>query len=354
MDPAETERIKQALSSQGARVGQHERALQGIMESLQNLDAGVTQLSSRLTQFSTQLNVLTAPAPASPPPAPEIQVIHPGQPREPFIPTPVRYSGDSGTCSQFLHQCSLVFDQQPLTYSSDKTRIAFVMSLLSGKASAWAVVIAKGNPAIYNSFPVFETEMLNVFDHPLQGKEAGNRLLSLHQGSESVSTYSIDFRILAAESGWGEAALQTVFSRGLNEELKDELAARDETSSLEELISLAIRLDNRLRERRRERTGKQRFPLPFSQPKSPRPAGQSAPPNPRLEPFPYRDPLPSASSSLSPEEPMQLGRMRLSPAERERRFLQKLCIYCGQAGHIRANCSVLPKEQAHQPGEGRW
>lgn len=40
---------------------------------------------------------------------------------------------------------------------------------------------------------------------------------------------------------------------------------------------------------------------------------------------------------------MQLGRMRLSPAERECRFLQKLCIYCGQAGHIRANCSVLPK-----------
>jgi len=259
MDPAETERFKQALSTQGARVGQHEQALQGIMESLQNLTAGVTQLSGCLDQFSTQLNVLPAPAPAPapPPPAPNIPVIHPGQPREPFIPTPVRYSGDSGTCSQFLHQCSLVFDQQPLTYSSDRTRIAFVMSLLSGKVSAWAVAIAKGNPAIYNSFPVFETEMLQVFDHPLQGKEAVNRLLSLRQGSESVSTYSIDFRILAAESGWGETALQIVFSRGLNEELKDELAARDETSSLEELISLAIRLDNRLR----ERTGRQRFPM---------------------------------------------------------------------------------------------
>ena len=181
MDPAETERFKQALSTQGARVGQHEQALQGIMESLQNLTAGVTQLSGCLDQFSTQLNVLPAPAPAPapPPPAPNIPVIHPGQPREPFIPTPVRYSGDSGTCSQFLHQCSLVFDQQPLTYSSDRTRIAFVMSLLSGKASAWAVAIAKGNPAICNSFPVFETEMLRVFDHPLQGKEAGNRFLSL-------------------------------------------------------------------------------------------------------------------------------------------------------------------------------
>ncbi|KAK5909547.1 hypothetical protein CesoFtcFv8_003468 [Champsocephalus esox] len=353
MDPTETERLKQAISTQGARVGQHEQALQSIMESLHNLNTGFTQLSGRLDQSFIQLNTLTASAPAPPPPAPEIPVIHPGQPREPFIPTPVRYSGDSGICSQFLHQCSIVFDQQPLTYSSDITRVAFVMSLLSGKAAASAVAIAKSNPAIYNSFLVFETEMYRVFDHPLQGKEAGNRLLSLRQGSESVSTYSIDFRILAAESGWDEMALQIVFSRGLNDQLKDELAARDETSSLEELISLAIRLDNRLRERRRERTDRQRFPLPFSQPKSPRPPGQSAPPNQRLEPFSYRDP-PTVSSSLSPEEPMQLGRMRLSPAERERRFLQRLCIYCGQAGHIRANCSARPKEQAQQPGERRW
>ncbi|KAI9519862.1 hypothetical protein NQZ68_024723 [Dissostichus eleginoides] len=65
------------------------------MESLHNLTAGVTQLSGRLDQFYTQLNVLTAPAPAPPPPAPDIPVTHPGQPREPFIPTPVR-------CFEFL------------------------------------------------------------------------------------------------------------------------------------------------------------------------------------------------------------------------------------------------------------
>ncbi|XP_034069007.1 LOW QUALITY PROTEIN: N-acetyllactosaminide beta-1,3-N-acetylglucosaminyltransferase 3-like [Gymnodraco acuticeps] len=77
MDPAETERFKQALSTQGARVGQHEQALQGIMESLHNLTAGVTQLSGRLDQSFTQLNALTASAPAPPPPAPDIPVIHP-------------------------------------------------------------------------------------------------------------------------------------------------------------------------------------------------------------------------------------------------------------------------------------
>lgn len=36
--------------------------------------------------------------------------------------------------------------------------------------------------------------------------------------------------------------------------MRDELAARDETTSLDDLISLSIRLDNRLHERRRERS----------------------------------------------------------------------------------------------------
>ena len=64
-------------------------------------------------------------------------------------------------------------------------------------------------------------------------------------------------------SGWEERALQEVYLRGLSEELKDELAARDETSSLEELISLALRLDNRLCERHRQRAPPLQSKLPL-------------------------------------------------------------------------------------------
>lgn len=47
--------------------------------------------------------------------------------------------------------------------------------------------------------------------------------------------------------------------KGLSEEIKDELAARDETTCLEELIGLATHLDYR----RRERAGRQRVQIPF-------------------------------------------------------------------------------------------
>ncbi|KAI3362832.1 hypothetical protein L3Q82_001874 [Scortum barcoo] len=85
------------------------------------------------------------------------------------------------------------------------------------------------------------------------GQEAVKRLLDLRQGSQSVAAYSVDFRILAAASGWDSLALKGIFYKGLAEKIKDELSLRDEPDSLDSLISLAIRIDNRLRERQRER-----------------------------------------------------------------------------------------------------
>lgn len=119
-----------------------------------------------------------------------------------------------------------------------------MMSLLSGRASASAVALVNSRSLVCNNLETFSNEMRKVFDH-IQGKEASGHLLSLRQGKSFVSEYSIDFHILAAETGWDERALQGVFFRGLSEEVKDQLATRDETSSLDELISLSIRLDNR-------------------------------------------------------------------------------------------------------------
>lgn len=59
---------------------------------------------------------------------------------------------------------------------------------------------------------------------------------------------AVDFRTLAAEAGWNAPALKGAFLNALNDKLKDELALRDESKTLDELIYLAIRLDNRIRE----------------------------------------------------------------------------------------------------------
>lgn len=61
--------------------------------------------------------------------------------------------------------------------------------------------------------------------------------------------YALEFCILAAESGWNEAALKDVFPAGLNPEVQKEMACHDDEKSLDSLMDLAIRLDNLLRDR---------------------------------------------------------------------------------------------------------
>lgn len=57
---AETEKFKQAVTSQGVLVGQHGVALQEIMSTLQNLTAGMIQLN----EVASQLSSLQHPAQA--------------------------------------------------------------------------------------------------------------------------------------------------------------------------------------------------------------------------------------------------------------------------------------------------
>ncbi len=64
------------------------------------------------------------------------------------------------------------------------------------------------------------------------------------------SGYAIHFRTITAGSGWNNESLVVCFQRGLSEALKDELVTQEPSNDLEALIDLAVRLDNRLRERR--------------------------------------------------------------------------------------------------------
>ncbi len=134
-------------------------------------------------------------------------------------------------------QCSLVFDHQPSSYATNKAKILYVMGLLRGKALACSSAVCE-----IVSFAGFLAEMRKIFDHSVSGRDATKHLLPLHQGSLSVADYSIEFDTITGESGWNEVSLQGAFLNGLCE--RDELAVRDESEGLGELIALAIKLDN--------------------------------------------------------------------------------------------------------------
>ena len=242
-------------------------------------------------------------------------------------------------------QCEYVFALQPSMYSSAAARIAYIANLTTGQARRWVMASREGSAPYMQDYAAFTEEFRTVFDHDVHGQDADSALSTLQQGSSSVAEYATEFRILAARCQWNEAALFSAFRRGLAEPVKDALAGREKPSTLNQLISLSISLDERHRERKRERAHQHHTATrPFSSP----PTSLSRP----------VQVLPALSTSTG-EEPMQLGRARLTSAEREHRRLQGLCMYCASSAHSVDSCPILPsrasparlpKDRAHPLG----
>uniref|UniRef100_A0A8C5DM91 CCHC-type domain-containing protein n=1 Tax=Gouania willdenowi TaxID=441366 RepID=A0A8C5DM91_GOUWI len=335
MDPdtVDSSTMRKAISCQGRLLGQHEDLLKTLTDNNQAILNQISILTNQVTSLTAQLSQAAFTQPAPPPPspaaAPPVSVMTPAL-REPYVPAPERYDGDLGSCTAFLTQCSLVFEQQQLSYATDRSRIAYLINSLTGSARAWGSAVWESQSALCFSYDAFVLEMQKVFDHPVRGKDAAKRLLSLRQGSRSVAELAIDFRTLAAVSGWNDEALQGAFQNALTDSIKDELVSRDEPESLDHLISLAIKIDNRLRERRREKAVKT-------------PPTTTAPQH-----FPI-EVLEHPRTPTANPEPMQLGRAQLTSEERARRINSRSCLYCGQSGHYISTCPTRPvKGPAHQ------
>lgn len=340
MNPADTNpedspaSLREALSHQGTLLGQHDQALRHLVQGNQELVAHMTQLMNQIGVLTHQISS-TASAQVPLPPdqfqASESNQSAPLQDvREVPVPNPEPFHGDLGSCRGFLLQCSNVFDLRPATFSTDKSKILFMVGLLRGRALTWAEAEDSARSLSQMNYSDFIQRFKQVFDHPDYAGSAAKRLFALQQGNRSAADYSVEFQTISADSGWNDKALREVFVRGLNEQLKDELASKDEEPNLNALISLVIRLDNRLRERRRERTGRSKTPTSFTRP-------VSIP----VEPQPIVSPADT-------EEPMQLGRARLSPEERLQRLRLGQCLYCGGSNHLIATCPTRPKERTHQ------
>ena len=105
------------------------------------------------------------------------------------------------------------------------------------------------------SFKKFVGALRIVFDLVATDREKARELSRLQQGADSVCDYAIRFRTLATESRWNDTALYDVFLKGLSDPIQDLLVPLDLPPDLDSLISLTIRTDNRLQERKQQLRG---------------------------------------------------------------------------------------------------
>ncbi len=168
---------------------------------------------------------------------------------------PAPYSGRAEECNRFLLQCSLALEMQPHLYTTERVKIAFIISLLNGRALQWAETIWAQAGTVTQSLNSFITHLREVFGTPARDSSAGEQLYHLQQGNMSIHDYALKFRTLAAASGWDESPLLTTYQQGLEPRLRLHLAAYDDTIGLERFIQLSIRVANRMHSCMEDQTG---------------------------------------------------------------------------------------------------
>ena len=228
---------------------------------------------------------------------------------------PATFTGEAEDCSGFLLQVSLYFAMQQHNFTNDSARVAFIISLLSGRALQWAQSLWNSNSIAVKSTDRFIQHFKEVFGQAAADLSVHDQLFNLRQGKSSVSDYALQFRTLVASSGWNESALITAFRHGLNPNIQQLLVVYDDSMGIENLIQKTIRVYQRL------------FACDLSEPTV--------------------SLLPSVPSSTPPApEPMEIGSSHLPTSERQRRILHHLCLYCASDKHLLSTCPVRPPRPA--------
>ncbi len=120
---------------------------------------------------------------------------------------PAAYVGDSVECGSFLLQVALYQEMQPQKFLSELSKVAFMNSLLSGRALLWAKATWKPDTPIINSHQAFLKHFSEVFGQVTRALSVTDQLMRLRQGASSTTDYILKFHTLVATSGWNEVAL---------------------------------------------------------------------------------------------------------------------------------------------------
>uniref|UniRef100_A0A672Z804 Gypsy retrotransposon integrase-like protein 1 n=1 Tax=Sphaeramia orbicularis TaxID=375764 RepID=A0A672Z804_9TELE len=234
MDPANLDQVREAIRSQGQRLGGHEQVLHSLMDKMNQLSVQMSQISNT-----------RSPEPSFPvEPVAAASTVRSAD--EPNIPPPNKYAGDPDTCRNFFTQLQLIFEAQPRRFSGDAAKIAYVASLLEGPPLSYFNALFESGSPVTRSFDSLCLELKRVYDHPVRGQQAGQQLMRLRQGSMSIRQYVSHFRSLSVEAGWNELSLISAFQSGLNRTIGREMALRRELQTLEEVIAAAIHTSDQM------------------------------------------------------------------------------------------------------------
>lgn len=250
----------------------------------------------------------------------------PSQPKELKVAPPEYFFGNRKKSRNFLLQLQNVFHAQPALFATDANRIAYAVSYLRDSAFEWISPHLESSSAVVATYQAFADAFYAAFSDVDRQRTAERKILSLRQRDRSVSTLVSEFQRLAIEAKIDPNALFPIFYQSLNDDVKDELCRVDRPGTMEEYYRLAIRIDDRLLERKSEKRHPGRI---FS--------------NNQFS----KSPAPKPSDAMILDNVQKRG--PISQEEKDRRRTLGLCLYCSSNEHQLSACPLRPQNSGNGP-----
>jgi Domain of unknown function (DUF4939) len=262
---------------------------------------------------------------------------------------------DPRKLNNFILLCNLYFRQNP-SYDDDSTKVTFALSYLRGMALEYfepSILDSDEVPDWMDNWSAFVRTLRTQFGpiDPAGDAENGIDYLKM-QDNQRIVKYNVDFNRLAIRTGWDETVLRHRYYTGLAERIKDVMGQQGKPATLDAMKTLAHTIDARHWERSREksRAGKGKSDDKPDNSKSDK--GKSddkgknqssgSNNNSNKNKKDKSGKAPSSSSGSTSTNPLadKLGKDgKLTQQERQRRFDNHLCMFCGGVGHTAANCT---------------
>lgn len=245
------------------------------------------------------------------------------------IPDPDKFDGTRDKLRPFLTHLRLKLSETN-AFADEQARLRYTVSRLEGIALEQVTTFVTADGINFDNVEALVTHLNTCFDDPDRIGTATHKLQTIRQGNRQFSEFYAEFQRYALQSNWDNAALHATLRRALSYELRSALAhVLDEPVDYVDLANLLTRIDQRQRALKQDSPRTQQTTTTRTQNQRPATAPAAAP-----------HPTSTNSGHYGPA-PMDLsaGRRKLAPEERLRRLSQGLCLYCGGAGHLAADCT---------------